>query len=93
MYKNQDKRAIWVKVFELWYLKKINDNPDLKVVISDLRFIHEYQYLKKMDSYFIRIKSEKYGSENFTEHIPEKELDFIEDTELNYVIEKKSYLN
>ena len=44
MYKNQDKRDIWVKVFEIWYLKKINDNPDLKVVISDLRFIHEYKY-------------------------------------------------
>ena len=44
MYRNQDKRAIWVKVFEIWYLKKINDNPDLKVVISDLRFIHEYEY-------------------------------------------------
>jgi hypothetical protein len=40
-----------------------------------------------MDCYFIRIKSEKYGSENFTDHISEKELDFIEDNELNYVIE------
>ena len=85
MYRNQDKRAIWVKVFEIWYLKKINDNPELKVVISDLRFIHEYEYLKKMDSYFIRIKSDKYGSKQFSEHISEKELDFLDDAELNYV--------
>ncbi len=87
MYRNNDKRVIWVKVFEIWYLKKINENPDLKVVISDLRFIHEYEYLKKMDTYFIRIKSDKYGSKKFTEHISEKELDFLEDNELNYVIE------
>ena len=45
MYRNNDKRVIWVKVFEIWYLKKINENPDLKVVISRLRtmLVHQRQ--------------------------------------------------
>ena len=79
LFREQDNRAIWVRIFEVWYVKRLKENPRLKVVISDLRFKHEYEYLKKLDAYFIEIKSEKYGSEEHKEHISENEytdLDF-----------------
>ena len=61
-------------MFEFWYAKRLKENPELKVVISDLRFIHEYEYLKKMDAYFIRVKSNRNTGE-FDNHISETELD------------------
>lgn len=72
--RQKDSRAIWVRVFEFWYAKRLKENPELKVVISDLRFIHEYEYLKKMDAYFIRVKSNRNTGE-FDNHISETELD------------------
>ena len=68
---------MWVRVFEFWYAKKLKENPKLKVVISDLRFIHEYEYLKKMDAYFIRIKRD-IKENKFGKHISETELDKLE---------------
>jgi len=84
LFKHDGDRTIWVRVFENWYFKKLKENPNLKVVISDLRFKHEYDYLKKLDSYFIKIYSDKYRSREFSEHISEKELD---DYEFNCQIE------
>lgn len=78
LFRKHDSRAIWVRIFDFWYSKKLRENPNLKVVISDLRFKHEYEYLKKMDAYFIRIKSHRNMGENFASHISETELDDIE---------------
>ena len=77
IFRGKDERAMWVRVFEFWYAKKLKENPKLKVVISDLRFIHEYEYLKKMDAYFIRIKRD-IKENQFGKHISETELDKLE---------------
>ena len=77
IFRGGNERAMWVRVFELWYIKKQKENPSLKVVISDLRFIHEYEHLKKMDAYFIRIKRDV-EENKFGQHISETELDNID---------------
>lgn len=88
IFRGKDERAIWVRVFEFWYTKKLKENPNLKVVISDLRFIHEYEYLRKMDAYFIRIKRNIEGNK-FGLHISETELDKLD---LNCEIENNGSL-
>ena len=90
IFRNLDKRTIWVRVFELWYTKKLKENPKIKIVISDLRFQHEYEYLKKLDSYFIRIKRNDKEVNNYDLHKSETELDIIKDNEFNHIIENNS---
>ena len=58
------------------------------MVISDLRFIHEYEQLKKMDAYFIRIKRDQ-EENKFGQHISETELDKVD---LNWELENNGSL-
>ncbi len=46
-------RNIWVKVFETWY-SKLPKNTN--VVVSDVRFLHEVQSLKKMEATIIKVE-------------------------------------
>ena len=81
LFRDNDERAIWVRIFEFWYVKKLKENPKLKVVISDMRFKHEYEYLKKLDSYFIKINrniENNKQNEKFSEHLSENELNNYE---------------
>jgi hypothetical protein len=46
IHKHTDKlssfgRKIWVHRFKIWYEEEINKNPDIKVVVPDIRFKHE----------------------------------------------------
>ena len=66
-----DEREFWVKRFKIWYDIEKDCDRLLKVVINDLRFIHEYEYLLKMDAYVIKIERDGVLKDN---HISENEL-------------------
>lgn len=84
----ENKRTIWVKVFEKWYLRKIKVNPNLKIVINDIRFNHEYDVIKKMGGYIIKVEREILLNNDY--HISENELDNYNDDKFNYIIKNNS---
>ena len=66
-----DKKGFWVKRFQIWYEK----NKDKNIVITDIRFMHEYEEIKKMGGYIIKIVRDtglvdNHVSENFNIDIP-----------------------
>ena len=54
IFKNIDSKSFWVKRFQIWYEK----NKDKKIVITDIRFLHEFNIIKDMGGYIIKIKRE-----------------------------------
>lgn len=63
-------RKFWIKTFINKYIKEcINDSN--KLIVTDLRFIHEYDELKKHN--FIIIKVENNNLTNNDDHISETE--------------------
>lgn len=48
-------RSIWVHKFKLWYLDEIKINKNLKVVISDVRFLHEEVVLNELGGTLCRV--------------------------------------
>ena len=78
------ERQFWVKRFKIWYDIEKDCNRLLKVVINDLRFIHEYEYLLNMDAYVIKIERDGVLQDN---HISENELSNNKSINYNYIIE------
>lgn len=64
---NIDK-TFWIKHFEIDYLCGKDDN----IVISDLRFLHEYELLKKYGVIVIRIENDRVPMDS-NEHISDRE--------------------
>ena len=60
------------------------------VVISDMRYRHEYEELKKLDPVFIRIKNKNLPKDD---HTSETDLDSIPDSEFNYVIDNEGTIS
>ena len=60
------------------------------VIISDMRYRHEYEELKKLDPVFIRIKNKNLPKDD---HTSETDLDSITDSEFNYVIENEGTIS
>ena len=60
------------------------------VVISDMRYRHEYEELKKLDPVFIRIKNKNLPKDD---HTSETDLDPIPDSEFNYVIDNEGTIS
>jgi len=79
----KDTRSIWVKVFKNWYKQKLKENPNIKVVINDIRFLHEYNAIKELDGYIIKIVR---NIEHHDSHISENELENFEKEKFNKII-------
>ncbi|BCS83311.1 putative deoxynucleotide monophosphate kinase [Cotonvirus japonicus] len=67
---------IFTRHFKLWYEAEIKKNPNIKVVISDVRFHNEAEFIKKLGGFLIKI--ERPGSDNFDFHASEIELKSIQ---------------
>lgn len=55
---NQNQENIkghWVYLFKEWYLNEIKKNPNLKVIVSDARFLHEIETIKELNGKIIKI--------------------------------------
>ena len=90
---NIDNKEFWLKKFELWYLNEKKNKKIFFVVISDLRFIHEYNYIKKLGGYIIKIERDNLNDNINTEHISENELDNFTNDKFNYVIKNNGSIN
>jgi len=62
------KRNFWINSF----IKKHIENQTNNIVISDLRFLHEYEALKKYNIYIIRLERDLENNED--NHISETEF-------------------
>ena len=79
-----EDKCFWVKRFNIWYQAEKEKNPDVKIVITDVRFEHEYDYLIDEDAMIIKIvKDEAEGNDT---HISETELDNYESSKFDYHI-------
>jgi hypothetical protein len=65
-------RELWVKLFDEW-MKKNKENKS-NVVITDIRFKHEVQFIKEKGGTIIRIRR---NTDNTDNHISETELNQI----------------
>jgi len=80
-------RSIWVHKFKLWYLKEKQQNSNIKVVISDVRFIHEEAILTELGGILCRVirpsltSVDTHGSEIEQQNIQE-DIKIINDSTL-----------
>ena len=65
------KHDIWIKVVE----KKILNNPDKKYVITDVRFVNEFEFINKYNG--LTIKVQRDTIDNNDSHISESFIDNI----------------
>ena len=84
IFKSINKRDLWLKRFDIWYQKQDN----LKIVVSDVRFLHEFEHLQKKEAYIFRVKRKIL--ENKDGHISENELDLMDDDNFNLIINNDS---
>ena len=85
------EKCFWVKCFHSWYLKQRENNPDVKIVITDVRFIHEYNFLIKEDAMIIKIENN--NIQNIDTHISENELNSFDPSKFDYCIKNDSSLD
>ncbi len=73
---------IFTHAFQIWYNNQIKNNPNIHVVISDVRFQNEVDLIKKLGGYVIKIY--RSGSDTTDMHQSETEMQQI--TNYNYFI-------
>lgn len=69
------KENFWIYRFQLWYENLMKENPDAKVVVTDVRFPNEAEIVKKLGG--IVIKVERNTCSNTDMHSSEKNIDLI----------------
>jgi len=71
---NLSNRELWAKHFEIWYKKEQEKNKDIKVVVSDVRFKHEINSIKKLGGKIINIVRPSINtSKDVYNHLSEQE--------------------
>lgn len=70
-------RKIWVLRFKNWYLNEIKKNPDIRIVISDVRFPHEAEILHDLGAMVWRV--ERASLTSIDEHPSEIEQRLIKE--------------
>lgn len=73
---------------EYFAKKLLSDNKDNNIIITDLRFKHEYNMLKEKGAIIIKINKEYVYSKSY--HISEVDLDVLEDDAFDFIIENNS---
>jgi hypothetical protein len=83
VFNETNTRDIWVKLFVNWYTQQKKINPFIKVVVNDIRFIHEYEAIKELDGYIIKVHRDVFYSDS---HLSESELDGFNEAKFNSII-------
>lgn len=81
-------RELWVDIFEKWQAKELNKNK--KIVITDVRFKHEAEKIKKMGGIILKINRDGCSNDN---HLSENELNSIPADFIDYTIDNNYTLN
>lgn len=50
-----DGKNFWIKNFDKWYKEELKDDPRSKVVITDVRFQNEVDYIKSLGGIIVKI--------------------------------------
>lgn len=79
-------KDIFIHHFKLWYLKELKNNPDLNVVISDVRFQNEIDAIQQLGGKVVKIIRPNIVADD--QHSSEIELQTI--TNYDYLIENNS---
>ena len=77
-------RNFWVVRFNKWYNTQMMENKNIKVVISDVRFQHEVDAIKKLNGIIVHIESDR---EVFDTHLSENEIKNINSENIDYKIQ------
>ena len=85
--------GFWVKHFMVWYQRQIRNNPNIKLVISDVRFMHEVEAIKKLGGYIWKVERNDsiYGVNDF--HISESGIEDIDNNLIDTVISNNSTID
>lgn len=86
-----EPRKHWVLLFKEWYLELKMKDPNLLVVISDARFLHELTEIKELGGIIIKI-IRPLSEKNSDLHQSENEIDEISEDLINYKIINDSIL-
>ena len=84
-----DHRNHWVDLFKEWYLDLKEKDPNLKIVISDARFLHEVKTIKELGGIVCKIirPNEKFNDPiNFDHHLSENEINYIPEQYIDSII-------
>ena len=84
-----NSRQFWVKCFWRWYQVKLKENPHLKVVISDVRFLHELTFIKEKGGYIIKVNRNGILKDG---HLSEMEIDTLDKDDFNATIDNNGTL-
>ena len=84
---NVNKGEFWIKKFQIWYLEQLKINPNIKIVVSDVRFLDEYKCITDLGGKFIKVTR---NTNILDEHISELELDNLDSNKINYIDNNKS---
>ena len=83
---NVPNREFWSKQFEHWYNNEHEKNKSLRVVISDVRFLHEVNTIKNLNGYIIQIIRPSLVITKMYEHLSEMEQNYIPQGLINKTI-------
>jgi hypothetical protein len=81
----------WTFLFEQWYHKKIQENPNIKVVVSDIRFPHELDCIRALGGKIIKIVRPE-ANLNLDQHSSETLIDKMPTEKIDYLIENNGTL-
>jgi hypothetical protein len=69
------KKNIWIEVLRKKIIDELKENPNTKIVITDVRFKNELDFIKEMKGIIIHVKRDTYNIENIKDlHISENEI-------------------
>lgn len=82
----------WTFLFEEWYRKQQENNQAGLVVVSDVRFKHELETIKKLGGKIIKIVRPE-RNHNLDQHSSETYIDQVPTIEIDYLIQNDGTLN
>ena len=83
------KKDIWLDVLDTKLKKAEKQNVSL-FIITDLRFLHEYNYLRKNNFTIIRVLRKNI---NTMTHISETEQDILNNDDFDYIVDNNFSIN
>ncbi len=83
------KKNLWLDVFDNTFSKAVKKDKDL-VIVTDVRFRNEFDHLKNLGFYQIRLLRDDYLK---IDHASETNQDSIKDSEFDYILKNNGTLN
>jgi hypothetical protein len=80
-------RCHWVTLFKEWYDQEIKKDPNTKIVITDARFLHEIEMIKKLGGKVVKVvRNSSYNGKGLDNHLSETEIEIIQGDMIDFII-------